>query len=176
MPLAFLAIWAHCINQHPQANFFHTVFQPLCPKPVAFPRVVDAKVPEPALGVVEPHPIGLCQAIQPVQIPLLGLSIPRQISISSQLGVICKLNEVALKPLIHVINTDIEEDRPQYCPLKNTTHDSCQLYYSIYHHILGPDFQPFFTQQRVYLSKPLAASFSWRILWETVSKALLKSR
>ena len=34
----------------------------------------------------------------------------------------------------------------------------------------------FFTQQRVYLSKPHDASFLRKILWETLSKALLKSR
>ncbi|CAM9153254.1 unnamed protein product, partial [Bubo scandiacus] len=34
----------------------------------------------------------------------------------------------------------------------------------------------FFTQQSVCPSKPRAASFARRMLWETVSKALLKSR
>jgi len=34
----------------------------------------------------------------------------------------------------------------------------------------------FFTQQRVYMSKLWASSFSTRMLWETVSVALLKSR
>ncbi|CAM9595396.1 unnamed protein product, partial [Bubo scandiacus] len=33
----------------------------------------------------------------------------------------------------------------------------------------------FFTQQSVCPSKPRAASFARRMLWETVSKALLKS-
>jgi len=35
-----------------------TVFQPLCPNPVALPGVVVAKVQDPAFGLVEPHPIG----------------------------------------------------------------------------------------------------------------------
>jgi len=37
-------------------------------------------------------------------------------------------------------------------------------------------FRQFFTQQRVYLCKPQDASFSKGIQWETLSKALLKSR
>ena len=39
-------------NQYPQVCFLYTVFQPLCPKPVALPVVQD-----PALGFVELHPI-----------------------------------------------------------------------------------------------------------------------
>ena len=58
------------INQYPQVCFFCAVFQPLCPNPVAFPGVVVAKVQDPALGIVEFHPIGLSPVIQPAQIPL----------------------------------------------------------------------------------------------------------
>ena len=42
----------------------------LCPKPVALPGVVVAKAQDPALGLVELHPIGLSPAIQPVHISL----------------------------------------------------------------------------------------------------------
>ena len=41
------------INQHPQVCFLHTAFQPLCPKPVALPGVVVAKVQDPAVGLAE---------------------------------------------------------------------------------------------------------------------------
>mgnify|MGYP001858534822 FL=1 len=40
-------------DQHPLAHFFHTVFQPLCPKPVVLPVVVMAKVQDLALGLAE---------------------------------------------------------------------------------------------------------------------------
>jgi len=73
-----------------------------------------AKVQDPAFGLVEPHPIGFGQAIQPVQVPLQGLATPRQIDTSSQLGVVCKLTEGALSALIQVISKDIKEDRPQH--------------------------------------------------------------
>ena len=102
------------INQYPQVHFLYTVFQPLYPKPVALPGVVVAEVQDPAFGFVEPHLIGFSPAIQPVQIPLQGLATPRQIDISSQLGVIHKLTEGELNALMQVINKDIEEDRPKY--------------------------------------------------------------
>jgi len=100
------------INQYPQVHFLCTVFQPLCSKLVVLPGVVVAKVQDPAFDFVEPHPIGFSSAIQPVQIPLQGLTTLRQINTSSQLGVICKLGEGALNALIQVINKDIEEGRP----------------------------------------------------------------
>ena len=51
------------IDQYPQVHFFHTVFQPFCPKTVAMPGVVVVKVQDPALDLVELHPIGLSSAI-----------------------------------------------------------------------------------------------------------------
>jgi len=105
------------ISQYPQVYFLYTVFQLLCPKPVALPGVV-AKVQDPIFGLVELHLIGFSPAIQPAQIPLQGLAIPRQINTSSQLGVICKLTEGALNALIQVINKDTEENRPQHQTLR----------------------------------------------------------
>jgi len=72
------------------------------------PGVVVAKVQDLALGLAELHPIGLNPVIQPVQIPLQDLAIPRQIGAFSQLGVICKPTEDAFSALIQVINKDIE--------------------------------------------------------------------
>ena len=81
MPLAFLATWARywlmfsqASTNTPQVHFLYTVSQPLCPKPVALPGVIAAKVQDPAFGLVESHPIGFSPAIQPVQIPLQGLA------------------------------------------------------------------------------------------------------
>ena len=112
--MVHLSISALYPAQYIQVHFLYTVFQPLCPKPVALPGVVVAKEQDPAFGLVEPHPIGFSPAIQPFQIPLSGLATLRQINASSQLGVICKLTEGALNALIQVINKDIEEDRPQH--------------------------------------------------------------
>ena len=98
-----------------------TVFWPLCPKPVALPGVVVAKVQGSALGLVELHPTGLGLAIKPLHIPLMDFSTLRQINISSMLIVICILTEGVLKPFVLVINKDIEQ--PQYQPLMNNICD-----------------------------------------------------
>ena len=62
-----------------------------------------------AFCLVEPHPIGLSPVIQSVQITPQSLLTPRQINTSSQLGVICKLTEDALNPLVQVISKDIKQ-------------------------------------------------------------------
>jgi len=62
---------------------------------------------------------------------------------SSQLDVICKLTEDALNALIQVIIKDIEQDRPQYRPLGNTTHDQSPVgFNTIHYHSLGLASQP----------------------------------
>ena len=52
------------INQHTQVPFLFTIIQPLFPKPVALHGVTGARVQDPSLGLVEPHPIHLNPAIQ----------------------------------------------------------------------------------------------------------------
>ncbi|KAK4818798.1 hypothetical protein QYF61_019519 [Mycteria americana] len=102
------------INQHPQVLFCRAAFQPLFPKPVALHGVVVTQVQDPALGLVEPHTIGLCPWIQPVQIPLQNLPTLKQINTPTQLGVICRLTEGALNPLIQIIDKDIKQNWPEY--------------------------------------------------------------
>ncbi|KAK4810864.1 hypothetical protein QYF61_008836 [Mycteria americana] len=58
------------VNQHSQVLFHLAAFQPLFPKPVALHGVVVAQVQDLALGLVEPHTVGLGPSIQPVQVPL----------------------------------------------------------------------------------------------------------
>jgi len=52
-----------------------------------------------ALGLVEPHTIGLGPLIQPVQVPLQSLPTLEQIDTPTQCGVTCKLTEGALDPV-----------------------------------------------------------------------------
>ena len=61
-----------------------------------------AKVQDPAIGLVELHPIGLIPGIQPVHIPLKDLPTSRQVDTSSQLSVICKLTDGALNLFMFV--------------------------------------------------------------------------
>ncbi|KAK4831480.1 hypothetical protein QYF61_017981 [Mycteria americana] len=111
------------VDQHPQVLFHQAAFQPLFPKPVALHGVAVAQVHDPALSLVEPHTIGLSPLIQPVQIPLQSLPTLQQINTPTQLGVICKLTEGALDPLVQIIDTDIKQNWPQHRALGNTTCD-----------------------------------------------------
>ncbi|PKU44339.1 integral membrane protein dgcr2 idd [Limosa lapponica baueri] len=88
--------------------------QPLFPKPVALHGVVVTQVQDPALGLVEPHTIGLGPSIQPIQILLKSLPTLQQINTPTQLGVICKLTEGALDALVQIIDEDIEKNWPQH--------------------------------------------------------------
>ncbi|KAK4823743.1 hypothetical protein QYF61_006012 [Mycteria americana] len=81
------------VNQNTQVLLCWAAFQPLFLKPVALHGVVVTQVQDLALGLVEPHTIGLSPLIQPVQIPLQSLPTLKQINTPAQLGVVCKLTE-----------------------------------------------------------------------------------
>ncbi|KAK4815938.1 hypothetical protein QYF61_010195 [Mycteria americana] len=118
-------------------------FQPLFPKPVALHGVAVAQVQDLALGLVKPHTIDLGPSIQPVHVPLQSLPTLQQINTPTQLGVICKLTEGALNPLIQIINKDVKQNWPQHRALGNTTCDQLPTgVNSIHHHSLGPASQP----------------------------------
>ncbi|PKU44632.1 hypothetical protein llap_5068 [Limosa lapponica baueri] len=120
MLLVFLATWAHCwlmfslLLTNTPRSFSARQLQPLCPRPVALQGVVVNQVEDPALGLGEPHPVGLSPPIQPVRIPLQSLSTLQQVDTPTQLGVVCELTEDALDPLVQIIDKDVKENRPQY--------------------------------------------------------------
>ncbi|KAK4810059.1 hypothetical protein QYF61_007223 [Mycteria americana] len=132
-------------NQHPQVLFHPAAFQPLFPRPVVLHGVVVTQVQDPTLGLVEPHTIDLSPSIQPVQVPLQSLPTLQQINTPTQLGVICKLIEGALNPLIQIIDKDIKQEWPQHRALGNTT---CARpptgVNSVHHNSLGSAIQPVF--------------------------------
>ncbi|KAK4827864.1 hypothetical protein QYF61_022014 [Mycteria americana] len=131
------------VNQHPQVLLCWAAFQPLFPKPVAMHEVVVTQVQDPALGLVEPHTIGLGPSIQPLQVPLQSLPPLKQINAPAQLDVICKLTEGALDPFVQIIDKDIKQNWPQHRALGNTTCDRPPTgVNSIHHHSLGPAIQP----------------------------------
>ncbi|KAK4830675.1 hypothetical protein QYF61_012775 [Mycteria americana] len=102
------------VNQHLQVLLCQAAFQPLFPKPVALHGVAVAQVQDSALGLVEPHTIDLSPSTQPVQIPLQSLPTLKQINSPAQFGVICKLTEGTLNPLIQIIDKDIKQDWPEH--------------------------------------------------------------
>ncbi|KAK4818181.1 hypothetical protein QYF61_007819 [Mycteria americana] len=96
------------VNKHPQVLLCWAAFQPLFPKPVALHGVAVAQVQDLALGLVEPHTIGLSPSIQPVQVPLQSLPTLSQINTPAQLGVVCKLTESTLDPFVQIIDKDVD--------------------------------------------------------------------
>ncbi|KAK4818449.1 hypothetical protein QYF61_013136 [Mycteria americana] len=131
------------VNQHPQVLFCQAAFQPLFPKPVALHGVVVTQEQGPALGLVEPHTIGLSPSIQPAQVPLQSLPTLQQINTPTQLGIVCKLTEGVLNPLVQIIGKDIKQNWPQHRALGNTTCDRPPTAVnSIHHNALGLAIQP----------------------------------
>ncbi|KAK4829130.1 hypothetical protein QYF61_002209 [Mycteria americana] len=105
------------VNQHPQVLLCQAAFQPLFPKPVALHGVAVAQVQDLALGLVEPHTIGLGPWIQPVQVPLQSLPTLKQINTPTQLGVVCKLTEAVVYLILLLLckRAYLENDRiPTY--------------------------------------------------------------
>ncbi|KAJ7410925.1 integral membrane protein dgcr2 idd [Pitangus sulphuratus] len=120
MPWAFLATWAHCwlcsaaVRQHPQILFCQAAFQPLCQNLVTLHGIFVTRGQDLSLCLIEPHPSGLYPWIQPVQIPLQSLPALQQINSPIQLGIICKMTEGALSPLIQIVDEDIKRDWSHY--------------------------------------------------------------
>ncbi|RMB92462.1 hypothetical protein DUI87_31116 [Hirundo rustica rustica] len=183
MPLALLATWAHCWlmfchwHPYPQVPFLLGTVQPHLPQPITLQGVAEAKVQDSALGLTKLQLVGLCPPIQVVQISLQSHPTFQEIDTRSQLSVIRKFTNQRFNTLIHVINKGIEQNWPQHRPLRDTTGDWPQLDAAPFTATLWarPSSQ-FLTQQRELLSEPRAASLSWSVLRETVSKALLKSK
>ncbi|KAK4806839.1 hypothetical protein QYF61_005635 [Mycteria americana] len=98
------------VNQHAQVLFCQAAFQPLFPKPVALHGVIVTQVQNLTLGLVKPHTIDLGPPIQPVQVPLQSLPPLKQINTLTQLGVVCKLTDGALNPLIQIMDKDIKQN------------------------------------------------------------------
>jgi len=71
------------------------------------------KVEDLALDLVEPRAVGLGPSMQSVQILLQSLPTLKQIDTPTQLGVICKLTEGALNPLIQNTDKDFKQDWTQ---------------------------------------------------------------
>ena len=102
------------VHQYPKVPFHQAAFQPLLIKPVGLPGVIVTKMQDPTMDPMEIHATNLGPSIQSIQVPLQCPSHFRQINTPSQLGVVCKLTEGALNPLIKVINKDVKQKWPQH--------------------------------------------------------------
>ncbi|KAK4830419.1 hypothetical protein QYF61_011043 [Mycteria americana] len=155
-----LAHIQEAVNQHPQVLFCQAAFQPLFPKPVALHGVAVAQVQDLALSCFEPHTAGLGPSIQPVQVPLQSLPTLKQINTPAQLGVVCKLTEGALDPVIQIIDKDIKQDWPQYWALGNTICDWLPTgFNSTHHNSLGLAIQPVFYPAKYVHVQAISSQF-----------------
>ena len=128
-----------------------------------------------APGFFEPDEVHLCLLLEPVQVPLFG--VPSLWCVCPQLGVISKFSEGALDPTDDVADEDIEEYQPQHGPCGTTLITN--------HH---PDMEPltaalwtqscsrFIVNSTVHPSNLYLSHLERRMLWDIVSKALLRSR
>ncbi|KAK4824593.1 hypothetical protein QYF61_016838 [Mycteria americana] len=168
------------VNQYSQVLLCWAAFQPLFPKPVALPGVAVAQVQDLALGLVEPHTFGPSPSIQPVQVPLQSLPTLQQINTPTQLGVICKLTEGALDPLVQIIDNDIKQNWPQHRALGNTTCDRPPTgVNSIHHHSLGPAIQPVLYPAKSTPVQAMSSQFlqeNARAEWDLLSLIISKPK
>ncbi|KAJ7399991.1 hypothetical protein BTVI_109665 [Pitangus sulphuratus] len=147
------------------------------PNPVQYTGVVVAKVQDSALGLVELHPVGISPTLQLVQVPLKSPPAFQLINAPPQLGVICNLLMLdsisSSRSSTKMLNRTGPSTDPWGTPLV-TDHqlDAAPFTSTLW---ARPSSQ-FLTQHRVPLSKPWDASFSRSMLWDIMSKALLKSK
>ncbi|KAK4816221.1 hypothetical protein QYF61_013459 [Mycteria americana] len=118
---------------HPSINwilFHQAAFQPLLPKPVALHGVVVTQVQDPALGLVEPHTIGLGPSIQPVQPfpnPGEGMHVGKKLcatclrSLGGQwlkANTITKINKPQIKQFFALAGERQQSQGVQFLPLR----------------------------------------------------------
>ncbi|KAJ7419849.1 hypothetical protein WISP_51875 [Willisornis vidua] len=90
-------------DQCPQVPFHQTALKPFLLQPVVLLGTVVIQVQ--AHFTLLNLTTGLSPSVESAQIPLQSLP-------ALQLGVVCKLTEDALNPLIQIINKDVKQDHP----------------------------------------------------------------
>jgi len=97
------------IHQYPQVLLGRADLNPFIPQPVLIPGVAPTQMQDLALGLVEPHDVHTGPLTELVQVPLDGIPSFRCVSCTTQLGLICKLDEGALdlasKSLMKMLNS-----------------------------------------------------------------------
>jgi len=86
------------MHEYRQVLLGRAALNTLIPQPVLISGVALAQVQDPALGPVEPHEIHTGPLLELVQVPLDGSPSLRHVDYTTQLGVICELDEGALDP------------------------------------------------------------------------------
>ena len=94
------------INQYSEVLSLRAVLNPFSTQPVSVFGIALTHVPVLALGLVELHEVHTGPPLQPVQVALDGIPSLQRVNCTTQLGVIGKLAEGALNPIVPVTNKD----------------------------------------------------------------------
>lgn len=78
-------------------------------------------MPDLAICHVESHEDAMGPHLELVHVPLGDISSLRRVSLTTQLGAVCRLAKDTLDPTVNVTDEEIE-DWSQYRPLRDTTH------------------------------------------------------
>ncbi|KAK4831083.1 hypothetical protein QYF61_015281 [Mycteria americana] len=160
------------IHQYPYVLLPRAALNPFNPQPVLISGVALTQVQDPALGLVEPHEVHISPLLELVQVPLDGILSLRCVNCTTQLGVICKLAEGALKPTVYVTDEDIKHMDAEGRHLSPISINIELLTTTLW---MRPSHQ-FLIHRTVHPSNPYLSNSERRTLWRTMSKALQKSR
>ena len=136
--------------------------------------MIAAKVQDPALGLVECHPILFSPVMQLICVK--GLLTVKQICTTSEVGVICTLRLYSVSSCRSSVKT-LNKMGLSTSPWGTAVVTGHQLELTPLSTICEAQLcSMFLTPRRVCPCRPRAACFCWSISWETLSKALLKFR
>lgn len=96
-----------------------------------------------------------------------------RLTLLPKLGVIWKLTEDALHPIVQLIGKDLKQDWPQHWPLGSTSGDQPPAEFTTT--LWAQTSREFSIPWTVHSPKPWAANSSGRIMWRLVLEVLLKS-
>ncbi|PKU36192.1 hypothetical protein llap_13505 [Limosa lapponica baueri] len=108
------------ISHHLQV--LRAALNPFSTQPILVLGIAPTDMQDLALALVELQEVHTGPSLKPVKISLDGIPSLQHIDGTTQLGVISKLAEGALKPTVSVANKDVKQYWSQYQPLRNTTH------------------------------------------------------
>jgi len=147
------------------------------PHPAWVHGIAASPVQDLAVLFVELHEVSVSPFLQPVEVPLDGITPLCCISHSSQCCITSKLAEGALCSIIQIICQEVSSIGPSVEPWGTPLVTCLPLdFVPLFTTLWSQSFSQFSVHLPDHLYNPYFVSLSVMILWETVSKALLKPR
>ena len=124
-------------SQYPHVHFLYTVFQPLCPRPVASPGLLVAKVQDPAFGLAE-QLSSLSTSLRRASLPSGTWTLPA--NLVSPANFLRLRSMPSSRSSVQILKRTGPSTHPWETPLAGDR--SPAGFNSIHHHSLGPALQP----------------------------------